>query len=61
VCVRGPIVFQGYHKQPGESAQVLDSQGWLHTGDIGEWLPGGRLRLIDRCGAARLCWLPCCI
>jgi acyl-CoA synthetase (AMP-forming)/AMP-acid ligase II len=47
--VRGPIVFQGYHKQPGETAQVLDAQGWLHTGDIGERLPGGHLRLIDRC------------
>ncbi|WIA41277.1 hypothetical protein OEZ86_004881 [Tetradesmus obliquus] len=48
VCVRGPSVFRGYHRALQATAQALDSQGWLHTGDVGEWLPGGRLRLIDR-------------
>ncbi|WIA20988.1 hypothetical protein OEZ85_005325 [Tetradesmus obliquus] len=48
VCVRGPSVFRGYHRAPQATAQALDSQSWLHTGDVGEWLPGGRLRLIDR-------------
>lgn len=58
--MRGPIVFRGYHRAPQATAQALDSQGWLHTGDVGEWLPGGRLRLIDRCAQASL-QLPHCV
>ena len=28
--------------------EIFDDEGWLHTGDIGCWLPGGRLKIIDR-------------
>ncbi|KAL4671839.1 hypothetical protein H8957_010185 [Semnopithecus entellus] len=48
VCVKGPNVFQGYLKDPARTAEALDKDGWLHTGDIGKWLPNGTLKIIDR-------------
>ncbi|XP_014663192.1 PREDICTED: long-chain-fatty-acid--CoA ligase 1-like [Priapulus caudatus] len=48
VCIRGPNVFIGYFRDPRKTAEALDEQGWLHTGDIGEWMPNGTLRIVDR-------------
>ncbi|CAN1232892.1 Long chain acyl-CoA synthetase 7, peroxisomal [Linum perenne] len=48
ICVRGPTIFKGYYKDEIQSREVIDEDEWLHTGDIGLWLPGGRLKIIDR-------------
>jgi long-chain acyl-CoA synthetase len=48
LCVRGPQVMQGYWQQPEETANVLDEDGWLRTGDIASIDAFGNLKIIDR-------------
>ncbi|XP_035211060.1 long-chain-fatty-acid--CoA ligase 5-like [Stegodyphus dumicola] len=48
VCVRAQCAFQGYFKKPEQTKEVIDQDKWLHTGDIGMWLPNGTLKIIDR-------------
>ncbi|NWJ04869.1 ACSL5 ligase, partial [Crypturellus undulatus] len=48
VCIKGTNVFKGYLKDPEKTAEAIDKDGWLHTGDIGKWMPNGTLKIIDR-------------
>ncbi|XP_077999355.1 long-chain-fatty-acid--CoA ligase 5-like isoform X2 [Glandiceps talaboti] len=48
ICAKGANVFSEYYKDPEKTASAIDSDGWLHTGDIGQWLPNGTLKVIDR-------------
>jgi len=48
ICIRGPQVMAGYWQRPDETAKVLGSDGFLHTGDIGVMDDKGFIRIVDR-------------
>lgn len=48
ICIRGPQVMAGYWKRPEETAQMIDRNGWLATGDIGVVDERGFVRIVDR-------------
>ena len=48
ICVRGPQVMKGYWQRPESTAETIDSDGWLKTGDVGVIQPDGYIRIVDR-------------
>jgi acyl-CoA synthetase (AMP-forming)/AMP-acid ligase II len=48
VCMRGPQIMTGYLNKPEATAQTIDVEGWLHTGDIGYFDEDGHFFIVDR-------------
>ncbi len=48
LCIKGPQVMAGYWQRPGETAQQIDGDGWLHTGDMARIEPSGFVFIVDR-------------
>ncbi len=48
ILAKGPNIMKGYYKDPQQTSEVIDSEGWFHTGDIGIITEGRFLKITDR-------------
>jgi len=48
ILTRHGGVFAGYWEMPEATAAAIDAEGWLHTGDVGEWVGDSHIRIVDR-------------
>ncbi|VDP22107.1 unnamed protein product [Schistosoma margrebowiei] len=48
ICIRSKSNMLGYYKNQEKTEEVLDSEGFVHTGDVGVWLKNGALKIVDR-------------
>jgi len=49
ICIRSPCITPGYFMNPAKTAETIDSQGFLQTGDVGLIYPNGAVKILDRC------------
>ena len=48
ICIRGPLVMQGYYNKPEETRGAIDADGYMHTGDVAVMDEEGYMKLVDR-------------
>ena len=48
ICIKGPMLMQGYYNKPEETKKAIDSSGFMHTGDMGTMNEEGYVKIVDR-------------